>query len=105
MDVFQAQQKIQMDSMDEMMRSGAMNPPRNQMEEMQMMMKMMVQQCKSQDKLFIEQGVEEEHLNQSIQDKNLQQDPEFNAMLQANMKKVMMKAQQAQAAAGGGMPG
>lgn len=49
--------------MDDMMRSGAMNPPRNQMEEMQMMMKMMVQQCKSQDKLFLEQGVEEEHLN------------------------------------------
>jgi len=31
-----------MESMDEMMRTGAMNPPRNQIEEMQMMMKMMV---------------------------------------------------------------
>ena len=63
MQVFDKQQQIQMEAMDEMMRSGAMNPPRNQMEEMQMMMKMMVQQCKSQDKLFLETGVEEEQLN------------------------------------------
>ena len=62
---------------------------------MMMMMKMMVQQSKAQDKLFEKTGVEEEQLNSSIQRLNLQQDPEFMQMVQENMQKVMAKAQQA----------
>ena len=68
---------------------------------MMMMMKMMVQQSKAQDKLFEKTGVEEEQLNSSIQRLNLQQDPEFKQMVQENMQKVMAKAQQAQGGMGG----
>jgi hypothetical protein len=56
---FKVQQDIQMDSMDEMLREG-MQEPVTPEDQMQMMMKMMVQQAKSADKLFNETGVEEE---------------------------------------------
>jgi len=68
---------------------------------MEMMMKMMVQQAKASDKLFNQTGVEEEQLNHSIQTLDLQKDPEFMDLVQRNMQKVMMKAQQAQSGAGG----
>ena len=84
----------------------SMHEPTSQAGQMEMMMKMMVQQAKAVDKLFNETGVEEEQLNQSIQTLNLQQDPEFNQLVQQNMQKVMMKAQQAQVGGmGGGMGG
>lgn len=66
-----------------------------------MMMKMMVQQAKASDKLFESTGVEEDALNQSIASLNLQSDPEFMQLVQQNMQKVMMKAQQAQGGQGG----
>ena len=58
-----------------------------------MMMKMMVQQQRAQDKLFEKTGVEEDQLNSSIQKLGLQNDPEFMKMVQENMQKVMAKAQ------------
>ena len=48
-----------MESMDAMMKDGMQNP-QSQEGQMQMMMKMMVQQSKAQDKLFEKTGVEEE---------------------------------------------
>lgn len=48
-----------MESMDEMLKDGVQEPT-SQDDQMQMMMKMMVQQAKSSDKLFNETGVEEE---------------------------------------------
>ena len=48
-----------MESMDEMLKEG-MQEPSTQEDQMQMMMKMMVQQAKSSDKLFNKTGVEEE---------------------------------------------
>ena len=48
-----------MESMDEMLKEG-MQEPMTPEDQMQMMMKMMVQQAKSADKLFNETGVEEE---------------------------------------------
>ena len=60
---------------------------------MVMMMKMMVQQQRAQDKLFEKTGVEEDQLNSSIQRLGLQNDPEFMKMVQENMQKVMAKAQ------------
>ena len=51
--------------MDEMMKQS-MHEPTSQAGQMEMMMKMMVQQAKAVDKLFNETGVEEEQLNQSI---------------------------------------
>jgi len=59
-----------MESMDEMLRDG-MQEPQTQEDQMQMMMKMMVQQAKSSDKLFSMNGVEEEDLNNSIVKLNL----------------------------------
>lgn len=91
--------------MEAMMKEGVANP-QTQEGQMMMMMKMMVQQSKAQDKLYEKTGVEEEQLNSSIQRLNLQQDQEFMDMVQENMHKVMAKAQQAQGAGGmgGGMP-
>jgi hypothetical protein len=100
MATFKIQQEIQMESMDLMMKEGMANP-QSQEGQMMMMMKMMVQQSKAQDKLFERTGVEEEQLNSSIQRLGLQSDPEFMQMVQENMAKVMAKAQQHQ----GGMPG
>lgn len=104
---FEVQQEIQMKSMETMMKDGmggaGMNP-QSQEGQMVMMMKMMVQQAKAQDELFEKTGVEEEDLNSCITKLDLQKDPEFMQMVQANMQKVMMKAQQAQGA-GGGMGG
>jgi hypothetical protein len=73
---------------------------------MRMMMKMMVQQAKSQDKFFERTGHEEESLNHHITKHNLQADPVFMKMVQDNMAQVMAKAQAAQGAPGaGGMGG
>lgn len=53
--------------MDEMLQSGmGLYEPNTQEGQMAMMMKMMVQQAKSHDKLFQQTGVEEEQLNLSI---------------------------------------
>lgn len=92
-----------MESMDQMLQDGMGNEQEQHSQEgqMAMMMKMMVQQAKASDKLFNQTGVEEEVLNQSIQTLNLQQDPEFMELVQRNMQKVMMKAQQAQGGAQG----
>jgi len=100
MATFKAQQEIQMESMEAMMKDGMANP-QSQEGQMMMMMKMMVQQCKAQDKLFEKTGVEEEQLNSSIQRLNLQSDAEFMQMVHENMQKVMQKAQQAQGGMGG----
>ncbi len=89
--------------MDEMLKDG-MQDPRTPEDQMQMMMKMMVQQAKSSDKLYNMNGVEEEQLNNSIVQLNLQNDPEFVHLVNANMQKVMMKAQQAQGGRPGGAP-
>jgi len=105
LEAFKVQQEIQMDSMDDMMKSGMMNEqqPGGQ-GQMEMMMKMMVQQAKSSDKLFERIGIEEDELNNSIVKLNLQQDPEFMKLVNDNMQKVMAKAQQAQGGMGGGPP-
>ena len=84
-----------MESMDEMLRDGMGQEPNSQEGQVMMMMKMMVQQAKAQDKLHEQTGVEEEELNNSITKLNLQQDPEFMQMVQLNMQKVMAKAQAA----------
>lgn len=70
MSTFKVQQEIQMESMDAMMKDGMANP-QTQDGQMAMMMKMMVQQSKAQDKLFEKTGVEEDQLNSSIQRLNL----------------------------------
>lgn len=78
MSTFKAQLEIQMESMDDMMKQGmdqgADQSPEGQMA---MMMKVMVSQAKASDKLWEQTGVEEEHLNSSIQLNDLQQDKEF----------------------------
>ena len=97
-----------MESMDEMMKDGNMQEPGSQEDQMKMMMKMMVQQARSQDKFFERTGHEEESLNHHITKHNLQQDPVFMKMVQDNMAQVMAKAQAAQGNSGGmggGMPG
>jgi len=45
--------------------------------QIRMMMKMLVEQAKAQDKFFKQTGVEEEQLNYLIHKLNLQADPEF----------------------------
>lgn len=103
-ETFKVQQEIQMESMDEMMKegmaAGGMNP-QSQEGQMIMMMKMMVKQARASDALFAKTGVEEDELNNSIQTLDLQKDPMFVMMVQENMQKVMMKAQQAQGGMGG----
>lgn len=67
---------------------------------------MMIQQARGQDKLFERTGVEESQLHSSMQQLNLQADPEFQKLLQESSMKMMQKAQQAQGGMGmgGGMP-
>lgn len=101
METFKVQLDIQMESMDKMMEGGAMQGGGDQM---QMMMKMMIQQAKAQDELFLKTGVEEELLNISVQKNNLQNDPEFTMLVQQNMQKVMAKAG-GPGGMGGGMGG
>jgi len=66
-ETFKAQQEISMESMDSMIKDGmaGMNP-QSQEGQLVMMMKMMVQQARGQDQLFLKTGVEEEQLNHSI---------------------------------------
>ena len=59
---------------------------------MEKMMNMMVSQCKNQDKLFFETGVEEEVLNHSIETNKMKEDPEFKKVLDESMQKAMAKA-------------
>jgi len=56
-----------MESMESMIKEGmtGMNP-QSQEGQLVMMMKMMVQQSRAQDKLFERTGIEEDQLNQSI---------------------------------------
>ena len=58
---------------------------------MMAMMKMVVAQAQASDKLFLDTGVEEEHLNHSITSLNLQEDAEFQHLIKANMEAVMKK--------------
>ena len=44
---------------------------------MEMMMMAMVEQCRAQDQLFEETGIEEEQLLYSIEQLKLERDPEF----------------------------
>ena len=105
METFKLQQNIQMESMDKMMREGMNQQPRNQEEQMMAMMKMVVAQAQTSDKLFLETGVEEDHLNHSISSLNLQEDAEFQHLVKANMEAVMKKVNQngAQGQGPGGM--
>ena len=97
-----------MRSMDAMMQDqqfSQMGGAQSQEGQMEMMMNMMVQQARSSDELFMEEGVEEDQLNASITALNLQQDPDFMQMVNENMMKVMAKAQAAQGGAPGGAMG
>ena len=49
----------------------------NQFEQMQVMMKIMMQKARASDQLFEETGVEEDQLNAAIQKLGLQYDYEF----------------------------
>ena len=92
-ETFRAQQDIQMESMDEMLKDGMGGAGDNSQEgQMMMMMKMMVQQSKASDKLWDKTGVEEDQLNFSIMELKLQEDPDFMKMVNENMAKVMAKA-------------
>lgn len=84
-----------------MMASGMNQHEATQEGQMIMMQKIMLNQAKAQDTLFNETGIEEQQLNASIQALNLQQDPEFMAMVQENMMKMMTKMQQSEGGMGG----
>ena len=71
--------------------------------QMMAMMKMVVAQAQASDKLFLDTGVEEDQLNKSIQTLNLQEDPEFQYLVKANMEAVMKKMNPG-GAGGQGMP-
>lgn len=68
--VFKIQQDILMESMETLMKEG-MQEPNSQMDQMQMMIRMMTQQAIASDKLYDETGVEEEELHRSITTNNL----------------------------------
>ena len=68
-ETFKAQQEIQMKQMEKMMKDPSMMNM-NQMTQdgqMEMMMMAMVEQCRAQDQLFEQTGVEEEQLLYSIE--------------------------------------
>ena len=68
--------------------------------QMQLMMKALVEQCRAQDQLFEQTGVEEEQLLYSIDQLKLENDPEFMNLMHETQMKAMAIYQQAQ---GGGM--
>ena len=72
--------------------------------QMEMMMMAMVEQCRAQDQLFEETGVEEEQLLYSIEQLKLERDPEFVRIAQESQTRAMALAQQAQGGMGGGGP-
>ena len=59
---------------------------------MQAMMMAMVQQSKAQDELFEKTGVEEEQLLYTIEQLELEKDPEFMKIAQEMQMKVMQIA-------------
>lgn len=79
----------QMDSMMErqkemqaMMQRGGGDPMEKQKE---MMFIIMVEQCKSTDKMWKQTGVDQEELENAIQKLNLQADPEFKKVMNEYM--------------------
>lgn len=103
---FKVQQRIQMETMESMMASGFnQHVAATQEGQMLMMQKIMVSQARAQDALFNETGIEEQLLNASIQALNLQQDPEFMALVHENMMKMVKKMQEAEGGMGGGPMG
>lgn len=65
--------------MEKMMKDPSMMNVNQMTQEgqMEMMMMAMVEQCRAQDQLFEETGVEEEQLLYSIEQLGLEKDPEF----------------------------
>lgn len=61
-----------------------------------MMMKALCEQCRAQDQLFEQTGVEEEQLLYSIEQLKLEHDPEFTKIAGEMQMKAMALAQQAQ---------
>ena len=57
--------------------------------QMELMMMAMVEQCRAQDQLFEQTGVEEEQLLYSIEQLKLEKDPEFAMLAQESQKKAM----------------
>lgn len=84
--------------------SEGMHNANSQEGQMMAMMKMVVAQAQASDKLFLDTGVEEDQLNKSIQQLNLQEDPEFQYLVKANMEAVMKKMNPGGAGGQGGMP-
>ena len=68
-----------MKQMEKMMKDPSMMNVNQMTQEgqMEMMMMAMVEQCRAQDQLFEETGVEEEQLLYSIEQLGLEKDPEF----------------------------
>ena len=69
--------------------------------QMQLMMKALVEQCRAQDQLFEQTGVEEEQLLYSIDKLNLENDPEFSKIAYETQMKAMAMYQQTQGGGGG----
>jgi hypothetical protein len=80
-----------MDSMKKMMSN-----PNKYQDPMESMMDMMIEQAKLSDDMFQTYTVEEEEFNTAMLYYNLMQDPEINAVIMNNMKKLGL---------GGGMMG
>ena len=95
-----------MKQMEKMMKDPSMMNMNQMTQEgqMEMMMMAMVEQCRAQDQLFEETGIEEEQLLYSIEQLKLERDPEFVKIAQEAQMKAMALAQQAQGGMAGGNP-
>ena len=102
MEVFKVQQELQLEMIDDIMKSGMLGQqPQSYQAQHEQMMKAMVQQAKSADRLFAQTGVEEEQLLYSIDKLELDKDQEFISLMSSYMMKARAKATQMMQAQGG----
>lgn len=90
LETFKKQQGFQLIQMEKMMNDPSMQNM-NQMtneSKMEMMLKALVEQHRAQDELFKETGVEEEQLLYTIDQLNLESDPEFDQIVKESSEKA-----------------
>lgn len=83
-----------MKQMEKMMKDPSMASMNHMSQEgqMEMMLMAMVEQCRAQDQLFEQTGVEEEQLLYSIDQLKLEKDPEFMRIAQESQMRAMALA-------------
>ena len=90
---FVAQQEMQLDQMDEMIKNQGrlqrmMQSGASEEQQKEAMLMIVMEQCRSSDKCFFKTGVDEDALNEAMEKHKLQDDPEFKQTVQKYVQKI-----------------